>query len=348
MQPVTQTEGMSTLHSQVAGSLAAVAALFSLAACDLPFGLGLPSTRSLETGAGATLDDAASLEITGSYVDPSARWTIDLQLVRRPIAEHLVATASSKDGGPDVKLEAIVLGGTAFFRGPEFLAQHMGSDQLSQNLVKVAGNSWWVGSIATLPQLPDFTDGTNFRSTFLGPAVTKRTDHTSADGVPAIEMSSPRADVFISAVAPYQVLHVHLVKGAVVDGISEADFRFGNFNQDFKIMPPRDVINFSNLSTLPPVYTVMAVDTSKCTSPCELSAQLRNIGGGSGARAPSVVTFTVTDPTIGGVAGSCKVQVVPDVGYNGTTTAGCIIPDLNTQKLNAATVTATVDNPGRG
>jgi hypothetical protein len=60
-----------------------------------------------------------------------------------------------------------------------------------------------------------------------------------------------------------------------------------------------------------------------------------------------VVTFTVTDPAIGGVAGSCKVQVVPDVGYNGTTTAGCIIPGLNTQKLNAATVTATVDNPGR-
>jgi hypothetical protein len=339
---------MAHSNSPVAGVLAAAALAVALSACDLPFGLSLVSTRALESGAGETLSGASSLEITGSYVDTSARWTIDLQLVRRPTAEHLVATASSKDGGPDVKLEAIVLGGTAFFRGPEFLAQHMGSDQLSQNLVKVAGNSWWVGGIAALPQLPDFTDGTAFRSTFLGPVVTKRTDHTSSDGVPAIEMSSPRADVFISAVAPYQVLRVRLVKGAVVDGIAEADFRFSNFNQDVKIMPPRDVINFSNLSTLPPVYTVVAVDTSKCTSPCELSAQLRNIGGGSGARAPSVVTFTVTDPAIGGVAGSCKAQVVPDVGYNSTTSAGCTIADLNTQKLNAATVTATVDNPGRG
>jgi hypothetical protein len=39
---------------------------------------------------------------------------------------------------------------------------------------------------------------------------------------------------------------------------------------------------------------------------------------------------------------------VPDVGYNSTTTARCTIAELNTQQLNAATVTATVENPGRG
>jgi hypothetical protein len=348
MQPVTQTEGMSTLHSRVAGSLAAVAALFSLAACDLPFGLGLPSTRTLEAGAGATLSDADSLEITGSYADTSARWTIDLQFARRPNGQHVTATASSKDGGQDVKLEAINIGATTYFRGQQFLAQHMGNDQLSQNLVQVAGNSWWRSTAPTFPQLPDFTDGTSFRSTFLGTAVTKRTDHMTVDGVPAIEMSSPRADVFISAVAPYQVLRVHMLKGAMVDGISEADFRFTNFNQDFKIVAPVDVIDFSNLSTLPPVYTVVSVDTSGCGSPCVLSASLKNIGGSVGARAPSTVTFTVTDPATGKTAGSCKVQVVPDVGYNSTTSAGCTIADLNTQQLNAATVTATVTNPGRG
>lgn len=77
-----------------------------------------------------------------------------------------------------------------------------------------------------------------------------------------------------------------------------------------------------------------------------LSALLKNIGGTSGARAPSVVTSTVTDPASGRVAGSCKAQIAPDVGYNATTTAGCAIADLNSQ-LNAGTVTATVDNPGR-
>jgi len=92
---------------------------------------------------------------------------------------------------------------------------------------------------------------------------------------------------------------------------------------------------------------VVSVDTSGCGSPCALSALLKNIGGMSGARAPSVVTFTVTDSASGRVAGSCKAQIAPDVGYNATTTAGCTIGDLNTLQLNAATVTATVDNPGR-
>jgi hypothetical protein len=329
------------MHSQVVGSLAAAAALVSLAACDLPFGLGLPSTRTLESGAADTLTSANSFEITGSYVEARTRWTIDLQQAR-PGSEHVVASTA------DVKLEAIVIGGTAYFRGQQFLALRMGSDQLSQNLVKAAGNSWWKGPGGTIPQLPNFTNGTRFRAAFLGPIVTKRTDHASVDGTPAIEMSSPRADVFISAVAPYQVLRVHMLKGAVVDGIADADFRFTNFNQDFKIAAPADVIDFSNLSTLPPVYTVVSVDTAGCGSPCAISALLKNIGGTTGARGPSTVTFTVTDPASGRIAGSCKVQVVPDVGYNSTTTARCTIAELNTQQLNAATVTATVENPGRG
>jgi hypothetical protein len=337
---------MAHSHSRVAGVLGAAALAVALSACDLPFGFGLPSTRTLENGAAASLTGSSSFEIAGSYVDRSGRWTIDLQLAQ-PTTERITASASTSESATDVKLEAIIIGGNGYFRGQQFLAQHMGGDQVSQNLVKAAGNSWWKGVSGWSPQLPNFINGDSFRATFLGPVVTKRTDHVSVDGVPAVEMSSPRADVFIAAVSPYRVLRVRLAKGAVVDGVGEADFRFSNFNRDFQIAAPKEVIDFSNLSTLPPVYTVVTVDTSRCTSPCELSAELRNIGGPSGARAPSVVTFTVTDPATGGVAGSCKVQVVPDVGYNGATRAGCTVPDLNTQKLNAATVTATVDNPGR-
>src|SRR5258708_25418543 len=144
-------------------------------------------------------------------------------------------------------------------------------------------------------------------------------------------MSSPRADVFISAGAPYQVLRVHTLKGAVIDGIAEADLRFSNFNKDFQIKAPADVIDFSNLSTLPPVYTVVSVDTSACASPCVLSARLKNIGGMSGARSPSVVTITVAEPATRKVAGSCKAHVVPDVRYNSTTNVRPTVSALNTQ-----------------
>jgi hypothetical protein len=320
--------------------LAAAGALVALAACDLPFGLGLPSTRALENGAAGSLSTANSLEITGSYSDPKGQWTMDLQLMR-PDTERL--TASS----PDSKLEAIVIGNAAYFRGRQFLAGHIGGDQASQDMLRVAGDMWWKGPRSTFHLLAEFTDGPSFRSAFLGPIVTKRTDHASVDGVPAVEMSSPRADVFIAASAPYRLLRVHLAKGATIDGISDADFRFIHFNQDFQIAAPADVIDFSNLSSLPPVYTVILVDTSQCGSPCKLSALLKNAGGLKGAQGRSSVTFTVTDPASGKVAGTCKAPVGTDVGHNSTMTVSCTISDLNTQQLNAAKVTATVDSlPG--
>ena len=333
---------------------AGAAILTTLPACDLPFGVGLATTRALETGAVDTLTAANSFEITGSYTEPltviasgarstatTATWSIDLQ-VTRPATQHAVVSTTG------VKLEAIVLAGDAYFRGNEFLSQHMGSDPLSRNLVKAAGNAWWKGSSNNLPRLPDFTDGATFKSTFLGTAVTQRTDHVTVDGLDAVELSGPRADVFVAANPPYRVLRVHLRSGAVIDGISDGDLHFKNFNQDFHTAAPADVIDFSNLSTLPPVYSVVSVDTSGCSSPCAVSALLKNVGGMTGAQAPSTVNFTITDAASRQVVGSCKAVVQPDVGYNSTTKVGCTMAGLNSQQVNAATVTATVENPGRG
>jgi hypothetical protein len=333
--------------------------LAALSACDLPAGLGQPSTRALESGSADTLSAAKSFEITGSYSESAAAaaqspasgarenvppqattWTIDLQLVR-PATEHVVVTAA------DVKLEAIVLGNDAYFRGNQFLSLHMGSDPLSRNLVKVAGNAWWKGAAGIVPRLPDFTVGSAFRATFLGTAATQRYDHVSVDGLDAINLSGPRADVFIATAPPYNLLRVHMKKGAVIDGVSDADLRFANFDRDFSIAAPSDVIDFSNLSTLPPVYSVESVDTSACGSPCVVSAVLKNLGGATGARAPSTITFTMTSTASGSVIGSCQTQVIPDVGYNATTTVSCTIGSLSGEQANAAIVTAVADNPGR-
>jgi len=332
--------------------------LAAVSACDLPAGIGQPTTRALESGSADTLTAAKSFEITGSYSESAAptgqspasgarenvppqaaTWTIDLQVVR-PGTEHMVVSAA------DVKLEAIVLGNDAYFRGNQFLSLHMGSDPLSRNLVKAAGNAWWKGAAGLVPRLPDLTIGTAFRSTFLGTAVTQRYDHMSVDGLDAINLSGPRADVFIAAAAPYHLLRVHMKKGAVIDGVSGADLRFANFNRDFSIAAPGDVIDFSNLSTLPPVYSVESVDTSGCASPCVISALLKNLGGATGARAPSTITFTMTSTASGSVIGSCQVQVIPDVGYNATTTVSCTIASLSGEQANAAIVTAVADNPG--
>ena len=326
----------------VFGAALAVAAL---SACDLPFGLGQPTTRALENGAVARLDAAKSFRLAGSYTDQllSERVAVDLEFVR-PGTAHILVT------GPRTKVEAIVLGADAYFRGNEFLSSHMGTDQLSRNLVKVAGNSWWrgYGSAADTPRLPDITAGSSFRATFLGTAVTQRTDHASVDGLDAVELSGPRGDVYIAASPPYRLLRVRIRNGVDVDGITDADLRFNDFDRDFGITAPRDVIDFSNLSTLPPLYTVLSVDTTGCAAPCAVSALLKNLGGLSVAQAQSTVTFTMTDPATGQTVGSCKATVQPDVGYNSTTTAGCMIGGATGgNQANAALVTAVADNPGR-
>lgn len=315
--------------------------LVVVAACDLPFALGQPTTRELEAGAADSLSSSSSFTLRGSYTDSAgAQWTVSAVLAR-PDREDLAVT------GPSGQVEAILIGSQAYFKGQAFLAQHMGTDPSSRALVQAAGNAWWKGSTALAPQLPDLTTGSAFRSTFLGSAVTQRTDQVSIDGLGAIELSGPRADVYIRAEAPHYLMHVRMKKGVVIDGLGGADLDYGNFNRTTEISAPADVIDFSNLTTLPPIYTVVSVDTSRCGSPCVVSAQLKNLGGLSGATAPSTVAFTLKASASGAVIGACQAQVTPDVGYNATTSVSCRIT-LSGQLENAAVVTATATNPGRG
>jgi hypothetical protein len=313
--------------------------LVLLGACDLPFGLGLPTTRAVESGAVDSLDAATGFRIAGSVTDSAGHQTIDLELVR-PSTEHVVVSGGSVD------LEAIIVGPDAYFRGQQFLSDHMGSDPLSRSRVLAAGNSWWKGSALNVPQLPDFTDGKSVSSTFLGSAVTTRSDHVSVGGLAAIELSGPRADVFIGEALPHRLLRLHMKNGAVIDGIAGADLLYSDFNGNFGIVAPKGAIDFANLSTLPPIYTVVSVDTSGCTATCVVSSLLRNLGGKQPARARSTVTFTMTDPATSTVLGSCATEVTPDVSYNATTKVSCTITGVNGFAHNAAVVTAVAVNPG--
>ncbi len=334
-------------------------AVLALSGCDLPFGIGSPTTRALESGAADSLSQG-SFEITGVYTQTvvappppvvsgarvsapavGTRWTLDLQVSSDPPGRRVSVSAGN------VKLDAIVLPAGAYFSGEAFLLQFLGGDPRSRDLARAAGNGWWRGPAGLMPQLADLTSGPAFRNTFLGSAVTSRADHRSVDGTDAIELSGPRADVYIESAAPYRLLRLMIHKRVTIDGIGESDLHYSNFGKDFGIAPPKDVIDFSNLSTLPPIYSVLSVDTSRCGSPCVVSALLKNLGGPTGAKAPSTVMFTLTDPATRAVAGTCAATVTPDVAFNATTTVSCTI-GLTGRPPNAAIVTATPDNPGRG
>src|SRR5581483_8344879 len=266
--------------------LVVLAAAVALCACDLPLGLGGAATADVESGAASTLSGARSFEISGEYMESSTPTSLDLQL-SRPDTEHLVVTNAS------VKLEAIVIGSDAYFRGQQFLARSVGSDPVAQGLVRSAGDGWWKGGSGAVPRLPDFTDGRAFRAAFLGSAVSRRTDGVVAYGVPAIEMSGPRADVYLEAADPHAVIRVRLRPGVVVDGLRQADFHYGAYGRNFGLRAPANVIDFSNLSRAAPIYTVVSVDASSCASPCAVTANLKNLGGTGAARGRSTVSFTL-------------------------------------------------------
>lgn len=282
------------------------------------------------------LSSARSYEISGSYGSAAEPWTIDEQLAR-PNARHVLLNHQ------DLKVEAIIVGKDAYFRGRQFMASRLGQNPDAPGLVQAAGNAWWRDTVSLVPGLPDLTDASTFRATFLGSAVTDRIDHQSVGGVDAVELSGVRADVFISSAAPYHLLRVHLKPGVQVDGLVEADLSYTNVDKDFAIGAPKDVIDFANLSTLPPIYTVLSVDTSGCGSPCVVSARIKNLGGTAGAKAPSEIEFVMRAPGSSTPIASCTATVSPDVGYNSTTTVSCT---LNGQPSNAAVVTASAHNPG--
>ncbi len=290
-------------------AVAAAALCALLTACDP---LGLPATRQLENGAADMLNSSTSYEIKGEYSVAGARWSIALQLVK-PDTRHLVATSNGQT------VEAVIAGQNGYFRGQQFLAAHLKGNPFADSLVKAAGNAWWKDTTGLVPDLPDFTNATTFRATFLGTSATQRTDHLSVDGLDADELSGARADVYIATAPPYQLVRVHLKKGVVID--------------------------FSNFSTLPPIDTVVAVDTSHCGSTCVVTAKVKNLGGTGTAVAPSTVTFTMTDPATGKALGTCRGTVQPDVGYNSSTTASCT---LSAAAVNGAVVTVVADNPGSG
>jgi hypothetical protein len=315
-------------------TVGAIALVLGLAACD-PF--GLPATRALENGAAEMLTSAKSFQVQGTYRVAGQSWSIVLQRAL-PSSAHLQVS-----DGTD-RVEAVVLGDKAYFRGRDFLARHL-TDPRSQGLVQAAGNSWWSGIAVALPSLPDLTNGATFRTDFLGPAVDRRTDHQEVGGVDAVELSGARADVFIGSSPPYPLLRVRLKEGVTVDGISSADLVYSDVNKDFNIAAPSPVIDFGNLSTLPPIYTVESVDTSACATPCVVSARVRNLGGLTGASGASTVTFTMTDPVSKKSIGSCTAPIQPDVAFNATATVSCAITG---QPVNAAMVTAVATNPARG
>lgn len=319
--------------------LTAAATMLLVAGCDLPLGLGFATTRELEDAALGELASAKSFEVSGSYIELEDHWIIDVQ-VARPRSKHVTVERNG------VRLEAILIGTARYFRSQKVLAQQLGTDHASRNLEQAAGNAWWTGLGAPGPDPFDFTDAATLKAALINSDLVTRRDRVTMNGVETAELSGARAEVYIEEAAPHRLIRLRTRAGAVVEGIRQADLDFGHYGADFKIAAPRDVINFADLTTLPPNYTVVSVDTSGCGSPCLVQATLKNLGGRNGAKAPSTVSFQMSDLVSGRAIGGCTGTVAPDVDYNATTTVSCTIAEAAGADFAGAKVTAIPNNPG--
>ena len=319
--------------------LTGFAMVLIVSACEPPLGLGLPTVRELESGGIARLASAKSLEVAGSYLELGDAWDVDVQVVRAG-AKHVLAARSG------VHVEAILIGKDGYFRSQELLAQQLNGDPASRSLATAAGNAWWKGLVSSAPSLSDFTDSDKVKATFINADLVSRRDHVPESGLDTAELSGPRADVYVNEAAPHELVRLRMAPGATVDGITRADLRFSHYGADFNIVAPPSVINFADLSTLPPNYTVLSVDASGCGSPCVVRAAVKNLGGKTGAKAPSTIRFDMTDLASGAVTSTCTATVVPDIDYNTTTTVSCTISGGAGVDFGAAKVVATPINPG--
>src|SRR5438270_1964882 len=319
--------------------LAAAAMTLLVAGCDLPLGLGFATTRELEDAALGRLASARSFEVSGSYFELGEHWVIDVQ-VARPHAKHVLVERNG------VRLEAILIGAATYFRSQQILTQVLGGDQASKNLAQAVGNAWWTGLPATGSSPFDFTDPAELKAGLINSGLVNRRDRVPANGVQTAELSGPRADAFIAEAAPHELIRLRMRPGAVLEGIEKGDIIYSHYGANFKITPPTSVINFADLTTLPPDYTVLSVDISGCGSPCLVQATLKNLGGRNGAKAPSTVSFQMSDLISGRAIGGCTGTVTPDVDYNATTTVSCTIAEAAGADFAGAKVTATPNNPG--
>ncbi|HEV2953090.1 MAG TPA: hypothetical protein VG015_03265 [Candidatus Dormibacteraeota bacterium] len=316
-----------------------VAIAFVLPACDLPFGLSLARTPDLLNGAATQLATASTFEVTGAYTVAGSPWLIDVQVVR-PNTEHVKVNEKGID------LEGIQIGARAYFRGQAFLAQQLGSAPNVTNLVKAVGDRWWTSGSSTPPDFSAFTDPTRIKADFLNTLLVTRKDHLLVEGTDTAELSDPQQDLYVQEVSPHRLVRLHLKTGSTVAGISNGNIDFTNYGKDFGIVPPPEVIDFNNLSTLPPNYTVLSVDTSGCgISTCVVAAKVQNLGGTTGAMAPSTVSFAVVDTGSGKAIGNCVATVSPDLAYNATGVVSCVVPGVSAASFVSAQVTATPTNP---
>ena len=300
------------------------AAALMIAACGLPFGLGRASTSQLENGAADNLAKAKSFEAKGTFSESGTSYKFDTEYVA-PSTEDVKVTQGNLD------YEILQLSGKVYVKGSQYLASVIGNSPEDQSIVKVVADRWYTTKDITPIDTSSITDANKVKANFLTTIADKRSDDVNIDGQQTAELTLSDSIVNITENSPYRLVRLRSVKGKTVNGVSDFDMTFSNYDKDFGIQQPTNVFDFDDPTTWPPLYKVDSVSqktvpgTSSCDDPCVLSAVMENLGGVNGASSPSTVTFSLTSDTDNSSLGTCKVTIQPNHPHGQQFNVSCSI-----------------------
>ena len=310
-----------------------------IGACSLPFGIGHPSTSQLENGAADNLANAKSFEVKGTFTDGQTHYTFDTKYVKPSTEDTNISEGS-------VSYEVMQIGGKVYVKGRDYLTNALTSQDAKQ-IINAVGSRWFTISTAQPVDLSPITDANKVKANFLTTISDKRTDDVSVDGQNTAELTLSDAILNVTESSPYRLVRLRSVSGKTVNGVSDFDMKFSNWDQEFGLQTPTNVFDLDDPTTWPPYYQIVGQpNNSGCADPCAMSATYQNAGGLNGAIAPSTVTFTLTAQDNTTQLGSCKATIQPDRPHGQQFTVSCSIQSSAwTNYAGTYYYSAAVDNP---
>lgn len=272
-------------------------------------GFGAPDPQQQLRDSFAALREASAVELAGEVALAGERFTFDLSVG----GQGGSVTGGLNDG--DISVQVLRAGGHLFLSSQQYFlrqAEHVGS-----MWVLDAGDKKVAPLVERLVDLRAFTSSVEKSAGKLSETDGK----PAAGGQKTFVLSGPQLTVTVASGKNPRPLHIETKGDHQLDGQLSAlklDLHYGSPPQ---VKVPTTYVDVSNPESLPVYLTYTDPDPpvfDECDlGGCNLSAGLKNLGGGYGAAG---VTFTLDQG--GPQLGSCNL-VVPPLAHGASTRVGC-------------------------
>src|SRR6266446_1460993 len=273
------------MRRQHMSAVAIAALLFS--GCAVA-GLGRASTSELINGARYELAHATGLELEGAFTKDQSDMAVDIQ-TNPPHAAH-IAASKQEPNSQAIQVEVIQVDQKDYYRSVDLARVAAAASANAELVAHMVGGRWFTYQ-ATPLDLGGFANVGDVKANFLTDLKVSRRDDVDVGGQGTAELSTGDYLINITEASPHRLVFLRTATGKTVNGLSLVHMLIKDYNKDFAIKAPTNAVDLDNPTSWPPLYAVLSVENSRCGTPCTLTAQIKNFGGGGTAPGPSTLTF---------------------------------------------------------